>query len=143
MEAFWISIFDVLFIVVGDFIYLLLQLFILLRLLVCFKLRCQFSKFLIFNFSELNGQFAQTNHCFDNVLIAVQLIIIVEHQALKRHESELAQRVQIVIILVANHILYVLQRVGVLFQSLSVVGILELVIAANLLKPDALVIVHC
>ena len=77
------------------------------------------------------------------MFVSVQLIIIVQHQALKSHQRELSQRVKIVIILVADHILYVLKWVIVLLQGLSVVAILELVIAADLLKPNALVVVYC
>jgi len=109
LEAFRISVFDVLFIFVWNFVDLFLQLFILLRLLVCLKLRCQFSKFLIFNFVEFDSQLAQANNCLHNVFVSVQLIIIVQHQALKSHQRELSQRVKIVIILVADHILYVLK----------------------------------
>lgn len=143
LVAFWISVLLVLLIVVLNLVDFFLKLHKLLRFSVSFKLRPQFSKFLVFYFAQLGRQFTQTNHCLNNMLVPVQFIVVLQHQAFECEQSEFTQRVQVIVVLVPDHVLDVSNRVSVLFEGLSVVTVFELVLATYLFKPNALIVVDC
>lgn len=103
-----------------------------------------FGKSVPFGLAKLlcfQSQFTNANRSLDNSIVSVQLIVISLQEALKSIESKLPQRIQIVIILILNVRFHMRHDVRVFLHGLAVLTLFEVVWAADLLEPQALVVV--
>jgi hypothetical protein len=99
-------------------------------------------QFLLSIFVDSDYKSNQALSCLNGWLVLVKFVVVELHQAFKCCDGKFPNAVEVIIVLILNHVVQVVNHVIQLLKSSMVVTQLQVGLATSLLKPDALVVMH-